>query len=56
MRIQTKNLSLDLLENNKGQIKGVPKNPRMIRDKRFAALRASIEGFPDMLELRELVV
>jgi ParB-like chromosome segregation protein Spo0J len=41
---------------NTGQIEGLPKNPRIIRDEKFAKLKKSIEDDPEMLELRELLV
>jgi len=44
------------LEVNKGQIEGLPKNPRFIRDERYKALVKSIEDAPEMLNLRELIV
>ena len=44
------------LEVNKGQIEGLPKNPRFIRDERYKALVKSIEDAPEMLKLRELLV
>ena len=34
----------------------MPKNPRQIKDKRFKALKKSIEDAPEMLNLRELIV
>lgn len=40
---------------NKGQIPGVPKNPRLIRDARFEALKKSIAELPDMMSLRPIV-
>ena len=49
-------LPINLLEVNKGQIDGLPKNPRFIRDDRFAALVKSIKDAPEMLHLRELLV
>lgn len=52
----TKNIDIKDIEINKGQIEGLPKNPRFIRDKRFDALKKSIEDAPEMLELRELLV
>ncbi len=52
----TKLLKTDLLELNKGQIKGLPKNPRFIRDVRYERLKKSIEDAPEMLEMRELIV
>lgn len=41
---------------NKGQIPGVPKNPRSIRDDKFKLLKRSIEEDPEMLGLREILV
>lgn len=49
-------LKINKIETNQGQIEGVPKNPRFIRDSRFEALKKSIEDFPEMLALREIVV
>lgn len=49
-------IELPLLEPNKGQLAGLPKNPRLIRDNRYKALKRSIEESPQMLELRELIV
>lgn len=49
-------LPLSLLSPNTGQVPGLPKNPRFIRDGRFAALRDSIATDPEMLYLRELLV
>jgi hypothetical protein len=43
------------LHNNKGQIQGVPKNPRIMKNDKFEALKKSISEFPDMLNLREIV-
>lgn len=45
----------DLLAND-GQIKGLPKNPRFIKDFRFEKLKKSIKDDPEMLSLRELLV
>lgn len=44
------------LQINTGQIPGVPRNPRLIKDNRFQKLKKSISDFPEMLELREIVV
>lgn len=54
--IETKNISIKQLEVNKGQIEGLPKNPRFIRDERYEALKKSISDAPEMLSLRELIV
>lgn len=52
----TETISINLLDFNKGQLKGLPKNPRFVRDYRFEATKKSIEESPEMLELRELIV
>lgn len=53
---EIKNLKVSQLEVNKGQIEGLPKNPRFIKDERYKALKKSIEDAPEMLSLRELIV
>ena len=53
---EIKNIKVTDLEINKGQILGLPKNPRFIRDERYNALKHSIEQAPEMLGLRELLV
>lgn len=53
---EVRNINIRYLEVNKGQIEGLPKNPRFIRDERFEALKKSIEDAPEMLALRELIV
>ena len=52
----TKNISIKLLDFNKGQLAGLPKNPRFFRDYRFEAMKKSISDSPEMLDLRELIV
>ena len=49
-------LPIGQIEPNKGQIEGLPKNPRLIRDEHFKKLKKSIEDNPEMLYLRELLV
>ena len=44
------------LELNKGQLEGLPKNPRFFRNERYEMMRKSIEDSPEMLTLRELIV
>lgn len=51
-----KNIKIEFLEPNNGQIEGLPENPRYITDDEFAKLVKSIKDFPEMLELRELIV
>lgn len=50
------NLAISLLDFNKGQLVGLPKNPRFFRDYRYEAMKKSIQDSPEMLELRELIV
>lgn len=52
----TEFISLTLLDFNKGQLAGLPKNPRFFRDYRYEAMKKSISDCPEMLELRELIV
>ena len=49
-------IPISKLEMNKGQVEGLPKNPRFFRDSRFEAMKKSIEDCPEMLDLRELIV
>lgn len=51
-----KNIKIADLQANKGQIDGLPRNPRTIKDARFEALKKSIQDAPEMLNLRELLV
>lgn len=53
---ETRNIRMSLLELNEGQMYGLPKNPRWIRDARYEALKKSITDAPEMLDLRELLV
>lgn len=50
------NIDITLIDYNQGQISGVPGNPRNITDEKFAALKANIEKYPEMLEYRGLLV
>jgi DNA modification methylase len=54
--IQSVIIPLSQLEVNKGQIGGLPANPRFIRSDRFNKLKESIQENPDMLSLRELLL
>ena len=49
-------LKLSKLEANKGQIDGLPKNPRIIKNDYFKKLVKSIEDNPEMTSLREILV
>lgn len=49
-------IPLSKIELNRGQIKGVPANPRCINAVKYQKLKASIEEDPEMLSLREVLV
>lgn len=49
-------IKLTKIVENKGQIEGLPRNPRQIKDEKYKLLKKSIEDDPEMLELRELLV
>ena len=53
---EIRTIPIKQLEVNKGQIEGLPQNPRFIRDHRYEALKKSIADAPEMLSLRELLV
>ena len=48
-------VSINKLKNNNGQIEGLPKNPRLLKDDKFKKLVKSIQDDPEMLELREVI-
>jgi hypothetical protein len=50
------NIAVALLQCNAGQIEGLPRNPRFIKDERFKKLVKSLQDDPEMLDLRELIV
>lgn len=53
---EVKQIPLSKLEVNNGQIAGLPKNPRFIKDYKFQKLKKSLEDSPEMLNIRELIV
>jgi len=54
--MNTEQLPITQVFPNIGQVKGLPKNPRFIRDEKYKKLVQSIKDDPEMLELRELIV
>ena len=50
------NIPLSKLELNKGQLEGLPRNPRFIRDEKYQALKRNIQDYPEMLGYRGLLV
>ena len=49
-------LPISVIEMNDGQLEGLPKNPRYIKDERFAKLKLSLETSPEFLEANPLKV
>ena len=56
MSMKTMMLPISRVFPNIGQVKGLKKNPRFIRDDKYKKLVQSIKDDPEMLELRELIV
>ncbi len=54
--MQTQLIKISKLKTNTGQIDGLPKNPRLIKDDKYRKLVQSLKDDPEMLELRELIV
>ena len=54
--LQKQRIPTTKLQPNNGQIEGIPKNPRFIRDNKYRKLLQSIKDNPEMLTLRELIV
>ena len=54
--LQKQRIPITKLQPNNGQIEGIPKNPRFIRDNKYRKLLQSIKDNPEMLTLRELIV
>lgn len=53
--IQAEEIKLSKLHPNKGQIDGVPTNPRKAEKEQIEKLKKSIQETPTMLELREII-
>jgi ParB-like chromosome segregation protein Spo0J len=54
--IHTIQVPVSQLVPNNGQIEGIPKNPRFIRNERFEKLKKSISDHPEFMGLREPIV
>ena len=54
--IKSELIPIKKLVNNNGQIEGLPKNPRIIKDHKYLKLKASTEENPEFLGARELLV
>lgn len=55
-QVRTTLLPLERIQANEGQLPGLPKNPREIRDEKYEKLKSDIEAYPELLELRGLMV
>jgi len=51
-----KRIKISDLSFNTGQVPGLPKNPRFIRDQKFEAMCQSIREDPEYLEVREVLI
>ena len=49
-------LPLDEIEVNKGQLEGLPSNPRSITREKMELLKTNITDYPEMLSLRSLLI
>ena len=54
--MQRAKLDISKVLHNDGQIEGLPRNPRLIKDKKFRKLCKSIKELPEMTEARDLLV
>lgn len=50
-----RNVHIGNLKNNMGQVPGLPKNPRILKDDKYHKLKQSIQDDPEFLELREVI-
>lgn len=53
---ESRSLPLSCLELNEGQVKGLPANPRFVKDKDYSDLKKSLKRNPELLSYRELLV
>lgn len=49
-------ISLCKIQSNTGQIAGLPRNPRVIKDRKYRELLESVKALPEMLDYRPLLV
>jgi hypothetical protein len=54
--MQAQSIPISKIVPNSGQVPGLPKNPRIIKDEKYQKLVRSIVDDPEMLDLRELIV
>ena len=56
LKVTIKEIPIDLIDENVGQIPNVPSNPRRITDEAFEQLKKSIQDSPEMKNLDEVKV
>ena len=56
MRMKRRHIDISLISPNEGQLEGLPKNPRLIKNDRFRKLCKSIKALPEMTEARDILV
>lgn len=49
-------LPMSAIEINNGQLKGLPENPRLVKNAKYDKLKESITNYPEMLAWRSLLV
>jgi len=54
--IRSETVQITDIDLNNGQVEGLPKNPRFIKDDKFDKLVLSVTDFPEMLLIRPIVV
>lgn len=54
--MQRAKLDISKVRLNEGQIEGLPRNPRLIKDGKFKKLCKSIQSLPEMTEARDILV
>jgi len=53
--MQIEKIQISKLKNNTGQVPGLPKNPRFIKDDKYQQLVKSLQEDPEMMQLREII-
>lgn len=56
MRMERRHIDISLISPNEGQLEGLPRNPRLIKNDKFQKLCKSIKALPEMTEARDILV
>jgi site-specific DNA-methyltransferase (adenine-specific) len=56
VKFERRYIPLAQLKANDGQVEGLPRNPRFIRDQKYKALLKSLQEDPEFIEIREIYV